>query len=434
VGIFHPVLLLPDGIQDRLAPAQLNAILAHELCHADRRDNLTSAIHLAVEALFWFHPLVWWIGTRLVAERERACDEEVVLHGGDRETYAEGILNVCKFYLESPIACAAGVTGAHLKKRVEEIMTRQMLGTLTYGKKVLLAAAGLAAVAGPVVIGMMEGRSLRAQSPPKERLAFEVASIKENKTQDPRDGRGLEFLPSGRFVARNIPLVLLIASAYNLPPQSPRLTMAPGVDRGIGGAWFSIEATSAPGAIPEGATVKLRQEKMRLMLQTLLADRFKLVMRRETKELPVYAVVVARGGPKLQKAAVEEKDCKDTPTGPNDPAWCHGFNGGQGRGLYGAAVSMSDLVSAVENFSDRPVIDKTGIQGLFNIQTEGWVPLRPRPPRPPGQEPTAEDLAFADPARPTIFQIFDRLGLKLESSKAPVEVFVVEQIENPSEN
>jgi len=92
------------------------------------------------------------------------------------------------------------------------------------------------------------------------------------------------------------------------------------------------------------------------------------------------------------------------------------------------------LVSGVEVFSDRPVLDRTGIRGLFNIQTEGWVPMRPRPPRPPDQEPTAEDLAFADPARPTIFQIFDRLGLKLESTKAPVEVFVIDRIEKPSEN
>jgi uncharacterized protein (TIGR03435 family) len=80
------------------------------------------------------------------------------------------------------------------------------------------------------------------------------------------------------------------------------------------------------------------------------------------------------------------------------------------------------------------VVDKTGLKGLFNIQTEGWVPMRPRPPRPAGQEPTAEDLAFADPARPTLFQIFDRLGLKLESQKAPVEMFVIESAERPSEN
>jgi len=97
-GIFNPVLLLPDGIAGRLNPEQLKAVIAHELCHVRRRDNLTAAIHMVVETVFWFHPLVWWIRTRLVEERERACDEDV-LRQADPHVYAEGILNVCKFYL-----------------------------------------------------------------------------------------------------------------------------------------------------------------------------------------------------------------------------------------------------------------------------------------------------------------------------------------------
>ena len=77
-GIFRPVLLLPEGITERLTPAQLEAVIEHELCHLRRRDNLTATIHMVVEAVFWFHPLVWWIRERLVEERERACDEEVL--------------------------------------------------------------------------------------------------------------------------------------------------------------------------------------------------------------------------------------------------------------------------------------------------------------------------------------------------------------------
>jgi uncharacterized protein (TIGR03435 family) len=95
---------------------------------------------------------------------------------------------------------------------------------------------------------------------------------------------------------------------------------------------------------------------------------------------------------------------------------------------------MSDLALGLSGFSDRPVIDKTGLDGLYNIQTEGWLPLRPRPPRPPGTEPSAEDLAFADPARPTIFAVLERLGLKLESQRAPVETYVIEHAEKPTEN
>ena len=91
-GILRPVLLLPECIVERLNEAQLDAILSHEFCHVRRRDNLTAAIHMAVQAIFWFHPLTWWIGSRLVDERERACDEEVLRHGCKPNVYAEGIL------------------------------------------------------------------------------------------------------------------------------------------------------------------------------------------------------------------------------------------------------------------------------------------------------------------------------------------------------
>jgi bla regulator protein blaR1 len=77
-GIARPVLVWPAGISERLPDAHLEAILAHELWHVRRRDNLAAAVHMAVEAIFWFYPLVWWLGSRLLDERERACDEEVL--------------------------------------------------------------------------------------------------------------------------------------------------------------------------------------------------------------------------------------------------------------------------------------------------------------------------------------------------------------------
>ena len=84
--------------------------------------------------------------------------------------------------------------------------------------------------------------------------------------------------------------------------------------------------------------------------------------------------------------------------------------------------------------ADRPLIDETGVQGLFDIESEGWVPLRPRPGAAPGTTPSAEDLAYADPIIPTLFTIFERLGLKMEARKAPVETFVIEHVEKPTEN
>lgn len=78
VGLRRPVILLPTGIDSYLTADQFAAVVAHEVCHVRRRDNLTAVIHMLVEAVFWFHPLVWWIGARLVATREEACDEHVV--------------------------------------------------------------------------------------------------------------------------------------------------------------------------------------------------------------------------------------------------------------------------------------------------------------------------------------------------------------------
>jgi len=148
----------------------------------------------------------------------------------------------------------------------------------------------------------------------------------------------------------------------------------------------------------------------------------------------VYALLVAKGGPKLQKADIPEKDCPDSSFGQfvaSSAADCHAFMGGQGRGLHARAAGMSDLVRFVENWTQRPLIDKTGIKGLYKFDTSGWTPLQALPPPPEGAK--AEDgRDFADV--PTLFQVFARLGLRMESQKAPVEVFIIDHVEKPSEN
>jgi beta-lactamase regulating signal transducer with metallopeptidase domain len=158
-GLWRPVLLLPHGIQDHLSSAELDAVIAHELCHIGRRDNLTGALHMAVQALFWFHPVVWWLGTRLVAERERACDEAVVRAGHPRATYARGILEICRLYLRSPLICVAGVSGSGLKKRVEDIMTNPESLPLSLAAKALLGGAAALALASPVAAGILAAQT-----------------------------------------------------------------------------------------------------------------------------------------------------------------------------------------------------------------------------------------------------------------------------------
>jgi len=105
-----------------------------------------------------------------------------------------------------------------------------------------------------------------------------------------------------------------------------------------------------------------------------------------------------------------------------------------GRGIHTKAATLQQIVVDVSNYTDHPLLDRSGLKGLYDIDTDGWVPMRPRLPRPPGTEPTAEDLAFADPARPTLYQIFDRLGLKMESSRAPADVVTIESVEKPAAN
>jgi uncharacterized protein (TIGR03435 family) len=418
--------LLPEGITERLTPEQLAAIVAHELCHVSRRDNLAAAIHMIVEAVFWFHPLVWWIGARLVEERERACDEEVIRLGNDQQVYAEGILNVCKFYVESPLTCVSGVTGSNLKKRIEEIMTHQISRKLTFGRKLLLAAAGFAAVTTPIAIGIIDAPQVRAQ-PQAAPVPFEVASVKPNNSTD----RGvMQALPGGTLTIRNGPLRYIIAGAYNVSPRaSDRISGLPGWTES---ERFDIDAKAAPRAIPAGLSPKQRNDRSMLMLQSVLADRFKMTAHWETKQGPVYSLTIAKNGLKLPKAKIEEKDCPEVPTRTE---YCHMFNGGQGQGLHGKTISITDLVDGLQGWTDHPVIDNTGgVKGLFDIDTEGWVPMFPRPGPPPGTEPSEEDKAFADPARPTLQQVLDKVGIKMESTKGPVQVLVIDHIERPAEN
>ncbi|HEY6346526.1 MAG TPA: M56 family metallopeptidase [Bryobacteraceae bacterium] len=424
-GVFRPVLLLPEGITDRLTEAQLEAILSHELCHVRRRDNLATAMHMVVEAVFWFHPLVWWIGARLMEERERACDEEVLHAGNEAQTYAEGILKVCELYLQSPLGCVAGVSGANLNKRIEDIMTNRIVFKLNTVRKLLLAGAGVLAVVGPIAIGIVNAPPIRAQAQSKEAVTFEVASVKPVAPGggNPRFG----FEPGGRFVS-TVPIQFLISVAYDLPfNPSERLTGGPEWIRSRDGV-YEIQAT---GAFPAGLSKKAREDRQRLMLQTLLADRFKLKIHRVTREMAVYALTVEKGGPKLQKADIEEKDCPDpdaTPA-PAPNTFCHDLGGGRGRGLHARAVSMQDLAKGMENYTDRPLLDKTGIKGLHHIETSGWQPMQVAPFA-PGQKQDGVDIADL----PTIFTVFGKLGLKMESTKDKVDVYVIDHIEKPTEN
>ena len=155
VGLIRPAVLWPADLSDRLTDDQLDAIMTHEISHIDRRDNATAVAHMLVETLFWFHPLVWWVGARLIGEREQACDDEVVRSGADRESYAKGILAVCGFCLRSPMAMVAGVGGSRLTSRIERIMTRAQSAPIALPTRLALASVIVAIAVIPLAAGAL---------------------------------------------------------------------------------------------------------------------------------------------------------------------------------------------------------------------------------------------------------------------------------------
>jgi beta-lactamase regulating signal transducer with metallopeptidase domain/protein involved in polysaccharide export with SLBB domain len=159
LGIFRPRLLWPAALTERLVATDIEPILVHELQHVRRRDNLIALVHMAVETIFWCHPIVWWLGARMVRERELACDEAVIAYGAGRTQYAESLLAVCRLCLASPVRCVSGVSGWNLKHRVEAILTatpRQLALT----RKLLLGAAMAVALLGPLAVGFLQARPL----------------------------------------------------------------------------------------------------------------------------------------------------------------------------------------------------------------------------------------------------------------------------------
>src|SRR5579862_1527160 len=187
-GIARPALIWPEGISPQLHDAHLEAILAHEVWHVRRRDNLAAAFHMLVEAVFWFYPLVWWMGARLIEERERACDEEVLALGSDRQVYAESILKVCEFCLGSPLPCVSGVTGADLKKRMVRIMNNRISLKLDLARKLILIMAAFLAIALPITFGVFHATPGHAQSSDatmtQPARSFETVSIKPDTSTE----------------------------------------------------------------------------------------------------------------------------------------------------------------------------------------------------------------------------------------------------------
>jgi beta-lactamase regulating signal transducer with metallopeptidase domain len=196
VGILRPVVLLPEGLIERLSPEELQAVLTHEIAHLHRHDNLTAAIHMIVETVFWFFPLTWWLGGRLNVERERACDEAVLSRGNEPVVYAESILKVCKFYVHVPIACAAGVSSADLKRRVELIMSDSRAHQLDALKMTVITAAAVLTLALPLGAGILKASPIAADDSADTTVPPTSAQVAELVYEQARPRTSVPFNPS----------------------------------------------------------------------------------------------------------------------------------------------------------------------------------------------------------------------------------------------
>ena len=438
VGLWRPVLLVPAGIEQQLTPRQFEAVLLHEWCHVQRRDNLTSVIHMVVEAVFWFHPLVWFVGARLVEERERACDEFVLRTAGDPAAYAESILNVCKLYVESPVACVSGVTGADLKKRIAAILSNRTGRQLNLARRIALVAVAVLAVTLPLAAGMVTA-SLRvstfaadqpaasafapAQGATADKPKFDVVSVKPCESSTPgasRSGGGPPITSPGRLYLQCYRVSSLIREAYLFfaDGRAHATSSVIGVDVEGEPSWFAserflIEAKTAqvvPAAVMRGP-----------MLQAILEDRFKLKIRRVSREMPVYELVAAKSGAKV--APYTGTDCviKDDaawppPAPPEGQRYCGDQSRREGDRFVRTGVMRLDDLASLFPF-DRPVVNRTGITAhvsyRLDLATEDMMM---------GQPPTA---SFINALR-------NQLGLELRESKGPRDVLVIDHVERPT--
>jgi len=417
-GILRPVLVWPRRIAGHLDDRQIETVLSHELAHVRRHDNLTGAVHMVVEGLFWFHPLVWWLGARLVDERERACDEEVVRCGGDPQIYAESILTVCRLFTEAPLACVAGVTSSNLKNRIERIMTNDARTTLNGWRKILVVAGGAAAIAGPVALGALHAPRLRAQSPAADAgvPAFVSVSIKANRSGDPKS-RPMT-MTDGKLTVTNHLLRDLIRSSYGVQVE--------GGPDWLGSDRFDIEAR---------VQGNVTRAELNPMLRKLLADRFHLVAHGDIKTVPVYALVLAKSdgslGPQARPSACTGREAPPAaPAVPrlvdpnNDlealsPPPCGVVRTRRGT-LVARGVTMEGLaMGGLSTILDRKVVDRTGLTGRYDVTAE-WTPA-PGPPKPAGVGPA------------TLIALDEQLGLKLDAAEGPINILVIDRIEHPVE-
>jgi len=267
--VIDPVILLPATLLAKLAPSQLDAVIAHERAHIARRDNLLAHVQRLAEALFWFHPLVWWIGRRQVDERERACDERVLAEGHDETAYAEGILAVCRHsFGATHCHVTASALSGDLSLRIKSILGNARPRALGDLKAAALSIATFAVAAGPLAAGAVDDAARRhAAFATNARLLESAVIYVRTATGDASPDVGAD---EHAVHVRNSTVRELVAVAYDVNPKS-----ITGGDEWLDTTRYEIRAESpAVLADPE----RLDPRVLRGVVNKLLASRFDLLI------------------------------------------------------------------------------------------------------------------------------------------------------------
>jgi uncharacterized protein (TIGR03435 family) len=423
IGWLRPVVLVPVGALSGLPAEHLEPLLLHELAHIRRHDYLVNILQSLAEALLFYHPAVWWVSGHIRAERELCCDDVAVAVSGDALTYARALAQ-WESLRPAHLNPAVATNGGSLSDRIARLLGQPRPGVRTGLGPGVLAVALLLMAAAYGLFGQSAARP-----------AFQSVSIKRNTSN------WSERFRHGMGMNTNASLLLLIQFAYaNHDPMLGHFSPLPASQVVGGPAWLNSEGYDIevkPGA---NADPKLWWQ----MWQTLLADRFKLKLHRETRELPVYVLTAAKSGFKLP--AAKQADCVSFPPGTKphhvpgkvDCGYVSGpafglaeenslaYPAGLGLGMVGRKIRIADLSRQLALILDRPILDKTGFTGEFdlflNFTSDGALMGMP-----PG---------YGGPANPDLPNIFaaleEQLGLKLAPAKSPVEVLVIDHAEQPT--
>jgi uncharacterized protein (TIGR03435 family) len=430
VGCLRPIVVLPIAALSSLNAAQVEAILAHELAHVRRHDYLVNLMQTFVETVLFYHPAVWWLSARMRDEREHCCDDVAVAVCGDPVEYATALAEL-EAWRSGSVSIAIAATGGSLLQRVRRILQVDASDDMPSSPMAfVVVVVGLVCAMTLNVIA----QNLKSDEKPK----FEVAAVRENTSGS--NQVSISTQPGGRFTAINMPLVTLIRSAYRL--QDSQLVDAPDWTET---SRYDITA-KAEGDLPPASPIGPPSTQM-VMLQSLLEERFKLRVHREVREQPIYALVTAQSPARFGPSLVQSMtDCQPPPAWdrkgappppppappkPGERPQC-GTHMGFGE-IKAGARPMTLLASMLAQVVRRSVVDRTGLKGAFDFDLR-WTPdTLPVRPGMQTDQPFRFNGVEIDPNGPSIFTALqEQLGLKLEATRGPVDVLVVDGVERPT--